>query len=129
MKSLKIELETYFSTTWVATPIQYQGATFTQPTDGLWVSLVFIPIDRVTYAYDGANGRKKDSVQFKVFCYADNPTKALGLDDDVRTFLECWKIPNNDAQTYNGVPDTLGIQDLGNGIFEVASLYDIESYG
>ena len=106
----------------------FRSSDFTQPTGGKWISLVFIPIARDTYAFDGQNGRSVDLVQFKVLSYGTNATQALGLDDDVRTFLECFSIPNNDAKVGNGVPDGLGIIDLDNDVFEIGSLYEINSY-
>ena len=59
MKSLKIELEKHFNDNWSQTPVQFQGSTFTQPTE--WISLVFIPLDRSLYAMCN---RKRDIVMF-----------------------------------------------------------------
>jgi len=126
MKSLKIEIEKYFVDHWTQTPIQFQGSTFTQASE--WISVVFIPLDRSLYAFDGGNGRKMDTVMVKVLSYSDNPTKTLGLEDDVRAFLECIEVPNNNARVGMGKPDGLGVLDLENGVFEASSTYLIQSY-
>ena len=126
MKSLKVEIEKYIQANWTQTPVKFQGSTFAQTSE--WVSVVFIPLDRSLYAFDGGDGRKKDTVMLKVLSYSDNPTKCLGLEDDVRAFLECINIPNNNARVGMGKPDGLGVIDLENGVFEASSTYLIESY-
>lgn len=128
MHSLKEQLEIYFNENWVLTPVQYQGARFDQPTDKTWIYISFVPIDRAVYGFDGGNGRKMDTAMLRVSSYSSNPLKSLEIDDAVRAFLECWELPFNDCQVQEGVPDGLGIVDLGNGMFETISNYLMNSY-
>ncbi len=72
--------------------------------------------------------RTLDVIDVKVLSYSDNPTKVIGLEDDVKTFLECWDVPNHGAEVGVGKPDGLGIIDLDNGVFEAVTTYLIESY-
>lgn len=129
MVKIKQELEAYFQDNWTDTPIQFDISTFQQPVDMEWISLIFIPIDRTIYAYDGANGRKADVAQFKVLSYSTSPTKALIIEESVKAFLECYELTTVDAQVEEGKPDTLGAINLGTGTYETGLLFSVTAWG
>lgn len=126
MQNLKKQIEIYFNDNWTDTPVQYQGSS--EPDTDTFIYITFVPLDRSVYGMDSNGGRKKDTVMARIFSYSSNPLKSLEIDDSVREFFECWELPGIDARTQTGVPDGLGIVDLGNGMFETTSNYTIESY-
>lgn len=126
MQNLKKAVETYFNDDWTSTPLQFQGSAL--PDTDTFIYIVFVPIDRSVYGIGNNKGRKKDTVMIRVSSYSSNPLRSLEIDDAVRDFFECWEVPNIDAQVQSGVPDGLGIVDLGNGMFETISNYMIDSY-
>ena len=96
MKAVKTEIENYFDTGWTETSIQFDGGLFPErkeqhPIDKRWVAISFIPIARSIYSTGNGRGRKRDTMQLKVISFDESPTLALGLEDRVRTFLECFK--------------------------------------
>jgi len=52
----------------------------------------------------------------------------LGLEDEVRTFIECYKDASIDMSVGDGVPNGNGVVNLDNGVFQSISLYDITRY-
>ncbi len=128
MVALKIELEQYFVDNWTETPIQFQGNDYTAPIDNRWIYIEFIPIDRAIYSMGCPFPYSMDTVMLRVYARDTTPTASLSLDDEVRTFIECFQMSSVTATVGDGVPDGLGIVDLGNSIFETASNYTIEAY-
>ena len=123
-----ITLETHFKDNWTLTPIQYEGDNFKAPV-GPWISLVFVPVDREIYAYDGADGRAKDLMLMRVYSYDKTPTKAMALSDEVKAFIECYEYDS--ARVGLGLPDVTGnsgVMSLENNIFESAIMFQVTNY-
>lgn len=116
---IKAEIEQYFIDNWINTPIQFQGVDFDQP--NAWISLIFIPIERTA----NTCGRVMSNAQLKILCYDTNPSMAIKLMDEVNTFFDCKTL----TKSYSGAgnADGLGIIDLLNNTYEVATLYEINS--
>lgn len=125
MTIVKINIESYFKSTWHTSPIQWEGVPFEVTTDK-WISLAFIPIDRKTYAFDGADGRKQDTILIKITSYAKTSTLAIELEEEVRRFFECYS--DLSFKVGVGVPNGDGIIPLDNGYFMATSLYEIQNF-
>lgn len=126
MNAVKKSIEAKFLADWNTTPIQWEGIPFTATPQ--WISLVFIPIDRTLYGFDGNDGRKRDTILLKITSFSDSTTRALELEDEVRTFIECY---NDGVLNYKvglGVPNGDGIISLDNGVFMTTSLYEIQNF-
>ena len=128
MVDIKKEIDALFNDDWIETPVQFQGTDFTTPNNKRWISIRFTPIDRALYAFDGANGRKADTVQVQVLCYDKSTTKALELEDSVREFFECYKLQTVNGTVEEGNPDGLGVVNIGNDVYQTSSLYTIKVY-
>ena len=115
---IKRAIEQYFISNWdrVTVPIQFEGTKFNYDDQNDFISLVYNPVINERYGFDGTScGRVKFTAIQKIFCYAENPTKAYELADTVKTFLNGIDI--------NGVTFDIGQDrtalDLDNGFFEV----------
>jgi len=126
MINVKSEIEKYFQDNWHHTAIQWDGVPFHAV--ARWVKLEIIPTDRKLYAYDGQNGRKEDTLVLRVSSFDSNPHKAMALEEEVRTFIECYKGKGSDFHIGIGVPSGDGAVPLDNGTFIITSLYDIIAY-
>ena len=115
----KREIEQYFLDNWTATPIQFQGVDFDSPDK--WISLAFIPVDRTSNTCN----RVFENSQLKILCYDKSPTLAIKLLDEVNTFFDCKSLSTCYSGTGNA--DGLGVQDLLNNTYEVATLYEVNN--
>ncbi len=123
MNKVKESIEAYFKDNWVETPIQYEGTDFIAPSR--WISLAFVPIDRVLTGYDGSRGRKKDIILLKIASFDTSTTLALKLEQQVRDFIECYQ---DDVINYNVgilVPNGNGCVPLENDVYQTISNADI----
>ena len=125
----KYIIDKYFKDNWGLTPIHYDGANFTMPTDGKWIHVMLIPFDRQSLST--ANGLKVDYALIRVNCYDKSVTKCYNLAEKVQQFLECKKIPTNDRKEIlvdMGISDGQGATPLHNGIFETQLDFTARKY-
>ena len=124
--NIKASIEQYFIDNWSDTDIQFEGLNFDYSNLDSWISLKYIPVENISYAFDGTyNGRIKYNAQLKVFCYAKSVPLAFKLGDDVKTFLNNVSLPNN-IEVYIG--QDRGANDLGNGYFETEAIFKINQF-
>jgi len=130
---IKKEIDIYFQDNWTSTGIQYQGETQPRvsgvPTDPTtldnFISLVYAPVENESYGFDGsATGRIEYAGLQKIFCYAKNPTKAMQLADQVKTFFDGKEIGNIHA----GIGQDGQANDLGNSFHEVLCSFDVSQW-
>ena len=79
------------------------------------VLIKFVAYDRQTAGL----GRRQTSTMMSMFFYGASTQKAIKLQDDMNTLLECWV----DGNTYynTGVPE--GTVDMDNGVIELKVNY------
>jgi len=109
---IKINTEQYILDNWTASPIYFDS----QPVVGNNAVLVkFVAYDRQTAGL----GRRQTSTMLSIYFYGSSTLKAIQLQDDMNTLLECWV----DGNTYynTGVPE--GTVDMDNGVIELKVNY------
>ena len=122
-------IDKHFQYNWAATPIQYDGANFTAPQDGRWISVRLIPYDRQSMSAN--HGLKVDYALIKVYCYDTSTTKCYNLARAVQTFLECKNIPTdtrNEIIVGVGVPSGDGATPLDNSVYETVLDFTVRKY-
>jgi len=124
--NIKEAVDSYFEDNWTSTPVQYEGTDFGTPVTHKWISLQMLPYDRDTYAYDGANGRKRSYQLIRVRCYDVSPTLAFTLAQEVQAFFECVTLDT--LKVGIGTGDGNGAVDLNNDIYEVTLNFDTIDY-
>ena len=102
----KKDIDTYFQANWTQTPIQYEGAKFVQPKDGVWISISILPTSRIKEWTC-----VKSTAKVNISVLHTSVTDAFKLGDDVIAFLENIKI--NKTEVGTGSSDGFGVDDLG----------------
>ncbi len=124
--NIKVALDTHFKTNWTQTKVQFHGQQLDMSGESSFISLIYAPLDNTPYGFNGtAQGRIEYGGLQKVFCYAKNPTKALKLADDVKTFLNGIELPNN---IHVNIGQDTTPRDLGNGFWEVLCNFDLSQW-
>jgi len=116
IKQAKMDLEQEFQQHWAKTSVQYEGTDISSlPT---WIGLKFTPVSA-----EALTQRKIEHSILTVSCYADSPTSAYGLMDDVIDFLQSRQV----GSVYVGCGDYdgLGCQEFKNNLHEVAAKFTI----
>lgn len=116
MFATKNAVDKYFHDNWADTPVQYDGAKFEEPGDGIWVSIKVTPYDRLVW---GECTQVLSEV--KVFCYHTSVTDMYALADKVIEFLELTEIGN--VVIDRGHSDGFGVDDLGS-VFSTAVVFN-----
>lgn len=123
---IKVALDTHFQDNWIQTKIQFHGQELDTSAETSFISLIYAPIENTPYGINGsANGRIKYSGLQKVFCYAKNPTKALKLADNVKTFLNGIDLPGN---IHIEIGQDGSPVDLNNGFYEVLCKFNLSQW-
>ncbi len=117
LSTTKKEIDQYFQDNWILTPIQYETAKF--ETQDTWIGLSFVPIERTSNTCQ----RKFENSQLRVLCYEANATKVMELADSVNSFADCLTLTTCEFSVGN--PDGLGVQILGNDVYEFALIFEV----
>ena len=120
MYIIKKEIDDYFFQNWTKTPIQFEGAKFTQPKDGRWIAVRYIPYSR---GYHGICVETKATVRIVIF--ETSVTECYKLGDEVIGFFELQDI--NKVSVSHGYTDGFPADDL-DGIFRTSTLFDVSSF-
>lgn len=122
---IKKEIDTLFMS-YTNAPVQFHGQNLDTVGMEKFISLIYAPIENTAYGLDGtATGRIRYAGMQKVFCYAANPTKALQLADNVKSFFNGKELSNN-IHTRIG-QDNMPV-DLGNGFYEVLCTFELSQW-
>lgn len=123
---IKKEVDSHFQTNWTQTPIQFHGQNLDTSSIDSFISLIYAPIENTNYGINGTpTGRIEYAGLQKIFCYAKNPTLALKLADDVKTFLNGKELPQN---IHIQIGQDRTPIDLGNGFYEVLCNFDLSQW-
>lgn len=126
ISNIKQAVDKYFNDNWIETPIQFETADFSYPDSKKWISIKYIPYDRVLYGMDGDTGRKTTSTTVVIRCFDTTSTLAYDLAILVQAFFECETIDS--LKVGLGIGDGNSAVDLENGCFQVTLNFDTINY-